>query len=174
MKNILSLIFAAISFCAISQTTSVADTIFLRDGTFQTGSIIREEMMYYMLQPTSGGSILNIEKSIITRTSKGFVNSALVTPQYKAKVDSISLRDEIKSINLRLDNSGWKLKSGGTLGIAGISIGIVGAALAIAGAATNSKPLQWVGVGFSGVGVTLSIASFAKMHYAGVALRKKE
>jgi hypothetical protein len=102
MKNILAFIFVISSFCAFSQTIVVADTIFLQDGTIITGKIIREEMMYYMLQPTSGGSVLNIDKNVIERTTNGFFRNEQLTPLNKAKVDSISLHDEIKSINLRL------------------------------------------------------------------------
>jgi len=138
-----------------------------------TGSIIREEMMFYMLKPENGGSIVNIDKNVIARTNKGFFASEQRTPQFKAKADSISLRDEIKSINLRLENSGGKIKTGGSLGIAGISLGIVGAAFAIAGATKQIETLQWIGVGFSGVGVTLSIAAFAKIYSGGKSLEKK-
>lgn len=173
MKRIMLLLsMLSISFYIKAQNKEIPTTIFLKDSTVKIGTIIREEMMYYRFQPANGGAIVHINKDDILRIEETIVVSPEVLSQYKGKIDTINVREAIRHINLRLENSGIALKAAGAFGIAGLSVGVGGSALAIAGALTGNKSLQWIGVACSGVSVSLLIVSFAQMRAGGIALRK--
>lgn len=118
-------------------------------------------------------------------TDKDATDFKLLMLQNKINSDSIaSLRNELDNINFRFEEAGWKLQTAGNLGVYGISISVLGGALALAGAivhtksanpaqlSTPVKTLLGLGAGFTGVGVTFGIISFARIHRSGKILRK--
>lgn len=118
-------------------------------------------------------------------TDKDATDFKLLMLQNKINSDSIaSLRNELDNINFRFEEAGWKFQTAGNLGAYGISISVLGGALALAGAivhakstnpaqlSTPVKTLLGLGAGFTGVGVTFGIISFARIHRSGKILRK--
>jgi hypothetical protein len=183
MKYLFTLFIS--SFFLNSNSQTVTDSIFLKNGDVYSGKLIEETQFYYLflVQGSNSNSKVfkNEIKSISLISDKEYKIGKNVYVPFEVTNEDVQITKDVTKDNQlenlirmrkQLNSGSRHFKTAGNFGITAGIFMVGGSILSIVGLVTDNPNLSYVGAGVGGLGLVLTIPAFVFIKKGGKVLVK--